>query len=402
VVHAFVAGLILATLMARVDIYSHVLSAEGSSSWTFTKAKLGINGCPLLAPSGDSPWSSSSTAQAAGGAASRLPGRTGRVSAFLKKAGCLVGNMIEPPFFKGAAAGGWTHKVVIDIGANDGMDYAVTSVKSGHHTVFSFEPSPATAAVFRQTMAKKGLTRQMTVVNVHPGRQAVIPDISRQRRAGQGWIFLIIAAAGAETGVQQLHTPLTPTGSLVASLTTENADPKTNGKQSKAIDVAVVKVDDVLRSAGFDLGAPARPVKVGIKSNGFDSDTGAGQDGAGSDRAVDPIYLMKIDTQGNELDGLKGAVDLLNSKYAPEIINLEFWPVGMRRGGKSPLDVLTLMSDHGYTCFDWSQNQHVPITRPSDFEGFINAFYDRAVSPKCSGFKCWTFGLWDEVVCTRL
>jgi hypothetical protein len=116
----------------------------------------------------------------------------------------------------------------------------------------------------------------------------------------------------------------------------------------------------------------------------------------------DPVYVMTLDTQGNELAGLKGAEKLLAGPLAPEIVNLEFWPVGMKRANADPMDVLLLMSKYGYTCFDWSKNMHVPITRPSGFKGFIRSFYNRPKSPKCSGNTCWTFGLWDEVVCTRL
>jgi hypothetical protein len=119
-------------------------------------------------------------------------------------------------------------------------------------------------------------------------------------------------------------------------------------------------------------------------------------------KPVEPVYVMKLDTQGNELPALKGATALMSSQLAPEIVNLEFWPAGMQRGDNDPVDVLNFMAKRGYTCFDWSKNRHVPLSRPSDFKGFAGSFFDRNNSPTCSGKECWEFGLWDEIACTRL
>jgi hypothetical protein len=64
----------------------------------------------------------------------------------------------------------------------------------------------------------------------------------------------------------------------------------------------------------------------------------------------------------------------------------------MAQGGAQAIKVLELLHSHGFICFDYSRNKHIPASRPSDFEGFVLEFYksdDR-------------FGLWDELLCYNI
>ena len=101
------------------------------------------------------------------------------------------------------------------------------------------------------------------------------------------------------------------------------------------------------------------------------------------------VHLLKIDTQGNELKVLRGAQALFRARRV-NIVQLEYWPKGIAQGGQDPVAVLDFLHGHGFLCFDYSRNRHIPADRPSDFEGFAASF---------DGERDGGFGGWDELVC---
>ncbi|MBV9392586.1 MAG: FkbM family methyltransferase, partial [Verrucomicrobia bacterium] len=59
------------------------------------------------------------------------------------------------------------------------------------------------------------------------------------------------------------------------------------------------------------------------------------------------LDLLKIDTQGTELDVLKGAAKVLRSN-TNLIVLCEFWPYGLKMNGTEPSAVLDLLRQHGF------------------------------------------------------
>ncbi|MDE1849098.1 MAG: FkbM family methyltransferase, partial [Nanoarchaeota archaeon] len=61
------------------------------------------------------------------------------------------------------------------------------------------------------------------------------------------------------------------------------------------------------------------------------------------------VDLIKIDTQGAELRVIKGAIRLI--KQNPNLnIMMEFCPIGIKKVGDNPLEILTLLKSLGFTA----------------------------------------------------
>jgi hypothetical protein len=61
------------------------------------------------------------------------------------------------------------------------------------------------------------------------------------------------------------------------------------------------------------------------------------------------IHLLKIDTQGHELQVIKGAEGIIK-KYGIDVIHTEFSPALMRGHGVEPQEYLEYLWSLGYTC----------------------------------------------------
>ena len=289
------------------------------------------------------------------------------VSNVLKTFGCLSynGNTGEPPFYKTSVE----NKLVIDVGANVGTDYAGPGAKKGH-LVYAFEPFRSTGDIFVSKMLSLyDLTVEnggLTVVDVVPGEKAIVPrNLMKQvLTTKRGHVVLFRAAAGAQTTKMEVSVY---ENDEVNSLISENAG-ETNKLMSTET-IAVVRLDDIVLPE-------------------------------------DPLYLFKIDAQGYEPMVLEGAASVLKENV-PDIITFEFWPKGIGRGvGQSPSAMLTQLWDAGFHCFDWSTNRHIPDDRPNDVKGFVESFYENAKVPfggsRCKTEVCREFGLWEEMVCAKL
>ena len=217
--------------------------------------------------------------------------------------------------------------LVVDVGACDGSDWTIPAVLKRGHTVLAFEP--VNTERFLQTARSSGL--EPTLVD------------RPMANYGGGKIFLFAAGASDRDGSVRIHS----TGEL-ASVVPQDFYPTV---PSASRDVPVWRLDTIVR----------------------------GQ----------TIHLLKIDTQGSELAVLRGAEALFRENRI-NMVELEFWPKGITKGGYDPVAVLDFLHNHGFVCFDYSRNRHISPDRPSDFEGFVAAFDTE---------RDGGFGAWDELIC---
>lgn len=59
------------------------------------------------------------------------------------------------------------------------------------------------------------------------------------------------------------------------------------------------------------------------------------------------IEILKIDTEGNECEVLKGAEGLFNRGIISNVV-LEFWPNGLRKAGHEPKEIWNIMKEHKF------------------------------------------------------
>jgi FkbM family methyltransferase len=93
---------------------------------------------------------------------------------------------------------GVTGRVVVDVGVFEGFDFTVPAAKAGH-TVYAFEPVPKKHPKIQKNVADAGQTYRTVAVN----------DCAAEKRCsiisrGTEAVTLIVAAAGAVTGIVQL------------------------------------------------------------------------------------------------------------------------------------------------------------------------------------------------------
>jgi len=80
--------------------------------------------------------------------------------------------------------------------------------------------------------------------------------------------------------------------------------------------------------------------------------------------AAEKVNLLKIDTQGYELQVLRGCTKLL--QRSPEIcILLEFWPFGLAQHNTQPEELLSFLSSRG---FDVSELDRTGVRVPFTFD----------------------------------
>jgi hypothetical protein len=271
-----------------------------------------------------------------------------KVFHFLKEAGLGIGNMHTPLFWDDID--NQRHLLIVDVGACDGTDWSIPAVKNRGHTVIAFEPM--NAGRFRSKIGEHGLSDRITEIAISPGSLPDFPGFLRASGAfppvyplgGDGQIFFFEACVSNSSGSVEMFS----TGEL-ASLVSQDFYKDENFGNAKSKNLPSVRLDSVVS-----------------------------QD----------VHLLKIDTQGHEYGVLLGAQKLFEN-YRVNMVELEFWPKGMAHGGTDAVKVLDFLHSHGFICFDYARNNHIPADRPSDFEGFVKRF-QMSEDP---------FGLWDELLC---
>ncbi|QMW00541.1 FkbM family methyltransferase [Spirosoma foliorum] len=75
-----------------------------------------------------------------------------------------------------------------------------------------------------------------------------------------------------------------------------------------------------------------------------------------SDRGIEQIDLLKIDTQGFELPGLRGGANLFRNKRIGAVM-LELNFASLYEGQSDPLEILVLMRDHNMRLVDYYEKE---------------------------------------------
>ena len=127
--------------------------------------------------------------------------------------------------------------------------------------------------------------------------------------------------------------------------------------------------------------------------------------------AGDAIYMLKVDTQGFELNVLAGARKSL-AAHRFKYVLYEFSPSLMTRGLLgSPMDLLREMPRHGAICFDMmgEQDSHNALTpkRTSRPLSAYLAVLTKGDNDGCAshhekelcGASARDFGMWDDILC---
>jgi hypothetical protein len=224
------------------------------------------------------------------------------------------------------------YDVVIDVGVHSGLDYTIPAYKLGY-TVFAFEL--VNWGQFINSSAHHGLREgdNYTIVRVTPGS---VPKIDTRRRPH---IYYFQAGASDKN--------------VAASV--RGLQDMAQSLQNTSGELALVRLDDVV---SLD----------------------------------EKVLILKTDTQGHEPLVFAGAKKLLASRRIP-IVQLEFWPQGMKANGLDAYEMLTFLYDLGYQCFDVGLG-FTPVGRPSDLRGYIKALVD---VPMAVSFN---IGAWDDLTCT--
>ncbi|KAG2431432.1 hypothetical protein HXX76_009447 [Chlamydomonas incerta] len=102
------------------------------------------------------------------------------------------------------------------------------------------------------------------------------------------------------------------------------------------------------------------------------------------------IYVLKSDTQGHEFGVLSGARQLL-ARAKVHVMMLEFWPQGALENGFDSKNLLDLLHEYGFFCFDGGYTVYNYWGRPRVPYAF-NDFLKGVKTP---------LGGWDDLVCSR-
>jgi FkbM family methyltransferase len=117
---------------------------------------------------------------------------------------------------------------------------------------------------------------------------------------------------------------------------------------------------------------------------------------------VKSVYMMKIDTQGQELKILQGARKSLQQNRFHYVL-YEFSPWLMKRAQTgSPMELLELMPAMGAICFDMMVGGHNALPRPSmPLQAYFDTLNAGEHSEHFHGTvpKNDAFGPWDDILC---
>lgn len=271
-----------------------------------------------------------------------------KVFHFLKEAGHGIGNMQPPQFWDDID--NQRNLLIIDVGACDGGDWSIPAVQKRGHTVLAFEP--VNAERFRNQIKGNGMLDRFTEIPVKAGSLPEFPSsfltpassIPRYPLGGQGHIYFFESCVSSSTSKVSMYS-----SHELASMVPQDFHSAEGFGNAQSVDIPALRLDTIV---------------------------------------AQDVHLLKIDTQGHEYGVLLGAQKLFE-QYRVNMVELEFWPKGMAQGGSNAVQVLEFLHSHGFICFDYSKNMHIPANRPSDFEGFVKQF---TVSDD-------KFGLWEELLC---
>lgn len=194
--------------------------------------------------------------------------------------------------------------IMLDIGANVGLYSALGGLALGEKgRIIAFEPDPESRKYLKQTIDANALSNTE----------------------------VISAAASNNNGTTQLFISTNNRGDN-RLYENQNAD--------VAVDVATVRIDDVL-----------------------------------NERNIDAVDIIKIDVQGFEGYVIEGMEQTLKNSQRLQML-MEFWPEGLSSAGTNPLDLLNRLESFGLSLFELKEKGN--FTPIDDKEIFIKRYPGRA------------------------
>mmetsp|Transcript_27793 Transcript_27793/g.46509 ORF Transcript_27793/g.46509 Transcript_27793/m.46509 type:complete len:326 (+) Transcript_27793:65-1042(+) len=240
-----------------------------------------------------------------------------------------------------------SHRVIVDIGLKDGQE-TLAAVTSGY-VVYAFEPIPLYCAQVRKALKLRGL--EYFDVKLHP--DGAMFDISLPLpKEGHGICYLFCVAAGANHDWKTIY---------LHEFGTSFHD-ETARQLGNSIEVQVVPISDYVK--------------------------------------VD-VFFMKIDSQGHEVDVMRGALDLYNN-YVVRMVGMEFWPKGLNMAGQSPKTLLDILArELKLTCFDLDLSSPLHPEEFTEYEKHIQLRQEAVQERKRRKKSKNTWGWFVELVCVN-
>ncbi|CAN8069060.1 unnamed protein product [Agarophyton chilense] len=196
------------------------------------------------------------------------------------------------------------HRLLLDVGANNGDAYTLAAFRRGH-PVLAFEPSPVVARHFRRV-----LRRAAVPVVEHTPSSLASPPSNHSRVVVH---FFPLALSNFTGHLPFYQSPCADIARCGKNNRLQHVRPHDARPINRSVVVPVFRLDDV----PLPLRAP-------------------------------PPWLLKVDVEGHELRVLQGAVRLISRTRLP-YITLEFSPHA-RRGLQWALQLLRFLHHLQYQC----------------------------------------------------
>jgi len=238
---------------------------------------------------------------------------------------------------------------VVEVGTNDGTDFAVPTALLGKNRIYCFEPS---AHTFRR------LTGNLDSAGV---RWVNSSEARRFHRQAPGSVLAYQAAVSNATATASFTEASSEQHNFANSLTARRGGMPGFVKGVRHVEVAVVTLDDVLAH----------------------------------ERAG--VLMLKIDSQGYEYHILRGAMRYILRRPVLCIL-LEFTPKLLLAAGVQPIELLRLLRHTlGYQCFDLSPPEHTYISKRGAASAPLSvSFADFLQRYRPLGSN---FGQWTDLLC---
>jgi FkbM family methyltransferase len=236
------------------------------------------------------------------------------------------------------------HLPVVDVGTNTGKDFAIPAAKAGHR-VYAFEPNIEMHQI---------LIQKLQMAGVHSTQNRI-----GFRHAAAGTVLALHAAVSNSTGQATFYSGSTPADSVASAL---HAAAVPRRVATRAVTVPLVTLDTIL---------------------------------AQEERG---LFILKIDSQGNEVHVLRGAAGYIRT-HPVRYILVEYFPKGLVAAGVEPLSLLTLLQHElGFQCFDVGQHAHNGSQTLEEFVQRHNVRHHACRHPTCKSRKSM-YGPWTDLLC---
>jgi len=258
-------------------------------------------------------------------------------------------NSDVPPILRTPLAARHRNLPVVDIGTNVGQDLTIPAAQLGH-TVYSFEPTPATYGKLLRNLGHKNISFSRDLHDQNLQRehrqQRTTVDKGNARR---GHVFALNMAVSNRSGVAVLVQDRQ--GGFSNSLNGAAALPRNWAASTVSVDVATL--DSILQ------------------------------------HEEQGLFLLKIDSQGHEYHVLTGALEYIKTHPIYAVL-LEYYPKGMAAAGVDPLDLLYLLYGQlGLQCFDIGP---LAAENSLSLEDFAQKAYPVVIGTP-------HFGRWTDLLC---